>query len=140
MLHQKQFRDTITKKEKIMKPFNESEKPRVPVFKKIGDYVLHGDVVIQKVSNLENFDQLDKSQDSALAYGEATGHIHQLGDGEFDLRIDSKNPNNRHLKIVTPTMLRHQEHLPIVLPPGDYITRIQREYDPFEKKIREVID
>jgi len=124
-----------------MKPFNESKKPRVPEMKNAGDYVLHGDVVIEKVSEVSTeFCDLKKSKDSTLAYGEVTGHIHQLSGGEFDLRIDKKNPANRHLKVVTPVLLRHQEHLPILLPPGEYITRIQKEYDPFEKKIREVQD
>jgi len=44
------------------------------------------------------------------------------------------------LRVVNPVLLKHQEHSPIKLPPGDYKIGIQREYDPFEQIIREVAD
>ena len=121
------------------KPFNKEKHEQKEV--KVGDIVMHGDVVIERVATLpDNFQELKKSDDDALAYGEATGHIHQLFDGEFDLRIDPENENNRVLRIIKPTSLKHQEHMEVLLPPGDYRSRIQREYDPFTKRIREVAD
>jgi hypothetical protein len=108
---------------------------------KLGEWGMHGDVIIQRVDSVPvDFEELDKEPNSCLAYGEATGHAHKLFDGEFDVRIDKDNESVRHLKVVKPVALRHQEHKEIILKPGNYITRIQREYDPFGKKIREVAD
>lgn len=107
----------------------------------VGEWGMHGDVVIQRVKELpENFDQLTKEPNDCLAYGEHTGHAHKLFDGEFDLRIDPENPSVRHLRVVEPVALRHQEHKEVILRPGNYRVGIQREYDPFEKRIREVAD
>ena len=122
-----------------MKPFNKEKCEEKEV--KIGDIIMHGDVIIEKISDLPGrFKALRKCEDNCLAYGEATGHLHQLGDGEFDVRVDNQNPNNRFIVIETPTALRHQEHKIVILPPGNYRSRIQRERDPFSRMIREVAD
>ena len=122
-----------------MKPFNKEIHEKKEV--EIGDIVMHGDVVIERIAEVPNdFNDLQKSDDDCLAYGELSGHLHRLEDGEFDLRIDAKNPNERIFKIVKDTSLRHQEHMEVILPPGSYKSRIQREYDPFTKRIREVAD
>lgn len=123
-----------------MKPFNEHGTKVANM--KVGDYALHGDVIIERVGDLPtDFAKLEVEAKNALAYGEATGHIHQLqGEAgvDFDLRVNKNN--ERHLRIVNPTMLKHQEHSPILLQPGEYKIGIQREYDPFEKLTRRVQD
>lgn len=128
-----------------MKPYNE-ENPILGSESKIGDVIMHGDVFLTKVEALpEDFEKMKKSKDDCLAYGEATGHHHKLfrfgeesGAAAFDLRI-SKN-GDRYLKVLEPTILKHQEHRPIEIEPGNYNIGIQREYDPFEKLTRKVID
>ena len=108
---------------------------------KPGEVGMHGDVVIYRVEDLpEDFESLKKEPYDCLAYGEATGHAHKLFDGVFDLKIDHQNPSVRHLRVAEPVKLRHQEHKEITLRPGNYRIGIQREYDPFEKRIREVAD
>ncbi len=110
---------------------------------------LHGDVIIEKVASLpSNFLKMEKSKDGALAYGEVTGHSHKLfrmhedgaasGSLAFDLRTDKNGI--KFLKVEAPTELRHQEHNPRIIPPGDYVIKIQREYDPFTKLARQVAD
>lgn len=122
-----------------MKPFNE-ENPQLNNNMAEGDYAFHGDVVLYCESKLpDDFESMPKVEDSALAYGEATGHIHKLVSGDFDLRECPKT-KVKHLKVVKPTMLKHQEHRPIEINPGVYRIGIQREYDPISKKIREVAD
>jgi hypothetical protein len=124
-----------------LKPFNEVG-TQVANFSAVGAYALHGDVVIERVAALPaNFASLPAEPQKALAYGEATGHIHQLqgGSNAFDLRYNPET-NERFLRVVEPVTLKHQEHSPIVLPPGDYVSRQQVEYDPFEKLTRRVID
>lgn len=123
-----------------LKPFNEHGPKEANM--DVGEYCLHGDVIIERMATLPtNFSEGESEPMKALAYGELTGHIHQL-QGEpgvdFDLRVSKTG--DRHLKIVNPTFLKHQEHSPILLKPGNYKIGIQREYDPFSKMIRQVID
>jgi hypothetical protein len=124
-----------------MKPFADGD-PRDATAMKVGDWSMHGDVILEMVDSLpKEFFSSNIEPNSALAYGEAHLHVHQL-DGvqgvDFDLRINSAG--ERHLKIVNPTYLRHQEHQPMLLKEGIYKIGIQREYDPFSNMIRSVID
>ncbi len=123
-----------------MKPFNEHGTQEAK-FKEMGDEALHGDVILTATSLPEDFESMPKVEDSCLAYGEATGHMHKIfgEEGQYDLRECPKT-KTRHLRVVTPVSLMHQEHSPIILPPGDYRIGIQREYDPFEKLVRQVAD
>jgi hypothetical protein len=122
-----------------MKPFNENGTQR-PVFND-GDIALHGDVIVIRGTNPEDFSSFPIVQDSCIAYGESTGHMHKIfGEpGDFELRENPKT-KERHLKVVRPVMLKHQEHSPIELPPGEYRTGIQQEWDVFERLSRKVID
>lgn len=107
----------------------------------VGEWGLHGDVVIKRVKDLpDDFDNMTTEPKNCLAYGEATGHAHQLQEGEFELKIDPANPKKRYLKIVKPTALRHHEHKEVTLFPGNYKISIQKNYDPFAKKIGDVVD
>lgn len=123
-----------------MKPFNEHGTQEAK-FKNIGDEALHGDVILTMTEAPSDFESMAKIADSCLAYGEATGHAHKIiGEpGHYDLRECPKT-KTRHLRVVEPVMLKHQEHSPFILPPGDYKIGIQREYDPFEKLVRRVAD
>lgn len=62
-----------------------------------------------------------------LAEGEATGHAHTI---HADDAVMMRSGTARHLRIVRPTMLRHDEHDPIKVPKGTYRVIIQREYTP----------
>lgn len=73
-----------------------------------------------------------------VQYGEATGHKHALdGDGYEYFETPKKE---RYLRVATPTMLRHEEHAPIEIPPGEYRIGIVREYDHFAEEARNVVD
>lgn len=122
-----------------MKPFNEHGSKEANMA--VGDYGLHGDVIIERVEELPaGFSKGEVEAKSALAYGEATGHIHQLQGTpgvDFDLRVLG---TDRYLKIFKPTFLKHQEHSPMLLKEGNYKIGIQKEYDPFSKIARQVVD
>jgi hypothetical protein len=126
----------------MYKPFNEHGTKNIDAMT-VGQYALHGDVIIQRVEAVpENFSAMEVEPNSCLAYGELTGHAHKLFGTpgvDFDVRVNPTT-KERHLRVVNPVALRHQEHSPIVLPPGDYKIDIQREYDPFEKLVRQVAD
>jgi len=123
-----------------MKPFNEHGSKEADMA--VGDYSLHGDVIIERIEEVpEDFGRGQVEAKSALAYGEATGHIHQLQGTpgrDFDLRV--LDSGERYLKIFKPTFLKHQEHSPMLLKEGNYKIGIQKEYDPFEKLTRSVVD
>lgn len=69
-----------------------------------------------------------KADHLTLALGEATGHKHQILDlSAADLFIDAQG--NMILKVKDKeAVVIHEEHLPVVLPSGNYEVRIQREY------------
>lgn len=121
------------------KPFNEHN-PQSDFNLPPGTYGLHGDVIIFSDEKLpESFSDMPEIKDDCLAYGEATGHAHKLFGGEFELR-ECPETKVRHLRVVKETVLKHQEHEPRGLPPGNYRIGIQREYDPYSKRVRQVID
>ena len=93
-----------------------------------------GDVLIMRVDD-ERADLRDRSPEPrdegrvVLAYGEVTGHAHAIADEHAALwRI----PGEDRLLTVTgaDAALRHEEHATIVIPPGTYLVRRQREYVP----------
>jgi hypothetical protein len=119
-----------------MKNFNESEK-RLGKFDD-KDWGFHGDVLLFSESEPEWFESSKKIDDGILALGEHTGHCHKLF-GNFDLR---ENPvtKERHLRLVEPCLLKHQEHAPIEIAPGSYRIGTAKEYDHFSEEIRKVTD
>jgi hypothetical protein len=63
-----------------------------------------------------------------LAEGEVTGHRHRITQGEAELY---KRNETLYLKVLSPTaLLTHEEHQAITISKGDWIVRIQREYEP----------
>lgn len=123
-----------------MKKFNE-EGTEFAKFEKNNDEALHGDVILTRCSFDKQFNSMETVEDSCLAYGEMTGHSHKIFGNPEDYELkECPKTKTRHLRVINPVTLKHQEHSPIVLPPGDYRIGIQREYDPFEKLIRKVED
>lgn len=104
----------------------------------------HGDVFFVNEKLPADFHTMTKLECGTVALGEATGHSHTFfGEkGSFDLRECPKT-KVKYLQVFAgfemPT-IKHQEHRPTMFPPGTYRIGIQREYDPFSKKIRAVVD
>lgn len=122
-----------------MKPFR-MEKAEIQGKPKLGDHLLHGDVILHKIESLpDKFEEMKTIEDGTLAEGELTHHYHRLFDGEYELKED-QSTQLKWLKVITTCYLRHQEHKEIEVPPGNYKIDIQREYDPWTKKIRRVAD
>ena len=86
-----------------------------------------------------------------LAFGEATGHIHQvrikdmLDKAEVTLHMPrfrkagTDTPQGFEVREETVT-LTHEEHDPIDIPPGKYLVRIVREFDHIAGRSRYVAD
>jgi hypothetical protein len=63
-----------------------------------------------------------------LAWGEASGHKHQITTGVASL---SERDGVMYLHVSSQTaLLDHEEHQAIAIPQGNWMVRIQREYEP----------
>lgn len=98
-----------------------------------------GDVGIRQVRSIpEGAKTVDtKGQPIVLAYGETTGHKHQITDIE-SVAILETHDGRRFLKVTDSAGLTHEEHARIELPRGNYEIIQQREYSP--EAIRNVLD
>lgn len=78
---------------------------------------------------------------AVLAHGEVTGHHHSISHPDVTLVTRQEADELRMWLTVTapgPVELEHQEHSTLLVPPGLYEVRRQREYSPEE--IRRVAD
>lgn len=123
-----------------------------------------GDVVMFQVDN-ETFDKYANARGSdnsvnyntqshnnpVLAFGEATGHLHQihmkdmLDAAEVTLHMGWHREAGRDVpeafEVREETVtLTHEEHNPLDVPPGKYVVRIVREFDHMTGRSRYVAD
>lgn len=73
---------------------------------------------------------------AVIALGEVTGHAHAVLD--IDVKWIETPASERVLISAAPFQVVHEEHAPILLPPGAYRVQRQREYSP--ERIRMVAD
>ncbi len=78
-----------------------------------------------------------KQDDKIVAYGEGTGHTHQVVDGYV---YKYGRNNTKYLDLPTNTKLVHDEHNAIDLPKGKYKVMQQREYKPRLRKSVQIMD
>lgn len=104
--------------------------------------IRQGDVLVRRIETLPKNIKPAEAENGrlVLAHGEATGHHHSfaLSDRVALFREDGSG-GGLFLSITgAPVPLEHQEHTALVLPPGNYECRRQREYHP--ETIRNVQD
>lgn len=99
-----------------------------------------GDVLIEAVDSVPADAKIVPAKDRGfvLAEGEVTGHAHVI-DKVADIEFVEKG-GMFYLKVKKPATVRHEEHKPITIPPGNYRVRGVREYDHFAEEARRVID
>ena len=133
--------------------------------KKVVEYKKYqqGDVVMFKVDD-DSFEKnmnggtegmvhynTQSLENPILAFGEATGHIHQIHMKDMleKAEVTVHMPRYRTAGEDTPegfevheetVPLTHEEHDPIDVPPGKYIVRIVREFDHIAGRSRYVTD
>lgn len=94
--------------------------------------IRQGDVILQPIQQLEGI----KLPHLTLAEGEVTGHKHCISEGEAQLY---EKDGTLYLCVLSQTaLLTHEEHKPISIPQGNWMIRIQREYEP--QGFRYVVD
>ena len=92
----------------------------------------HGDLLIVQVNEIPT--EAKPKEGKVLAYGEVTGHKHQMDIGDLFETIDGK----LYLRLKKDGNLTHEEHNRIKLPKGDYQVIHQREYS--SEAIKRVVD
>ena len=86
--------------------------------------IRQGDVILQPIELTSG----KKLSHLTLAEGEVTGHSHQITRGNAELY---EKDSTLYLKVLSETAsLTHEEHKPVKIPQGNWIVRIQREYEP----------
>jgi len=86
--------------------------------------IRQGDVILLPVEQVDG----QKKLDLILAEGEVTGHKHQISQGQAELY--EKN-GTLYLRVLSEVaLLTHEEHQAISIPQGNWIVKIQREYEP----------
>lgn len=104
---------------------------------------LQGDVAIQRIDNpirSDNARDIPRDADDALvlARGELSGHRHVILEESAQFfrepkHLEAAETNQNYVgTLVVPehTAVRHEEHHTVVLPPGSYIVRRQRIFNP----------
>ena len=103
--------------------------------------VRQGDLLLVPVANLPEQARLLQRGRLVLAEGEATGHAHVVEDERAFLHGFGWAGGGVFLSVVGdgPVSLVHEEHDPLLLLPGVYEVRRQREYAP-RQRFRRVSD
>jgi hypothetical protein len=91
------------------------------------EVIRQGDLLFVRVEEVLKKDAT-AVQDGILARGEATGHTHKL-------RADARNRAVRvaqalYVLAAVQAHIDHQEHATVILPPGTWQVKRQREYRP----------
>lgn len=96
-----------------------------------------GDVILRRLSSVPTGNlKILAAKHCTLAHGES-GHSHVVEDDEAELiQIGERIL----LKLAKATMIKHEEHKPILLEPGIWEVGRVREYDYFAKMARPVQD
>ena len=95
----------------------------------------HGDITLHQREE-KPAGEFEKKDKYIVAYGEATGHHHQL---QSVVSLASFGIS-RWLEVFEPTELTHQEHHTLTILPGVYEILEERTFDYFENSIKKVID
>lgn len=90
--------------------------------------IRQGDVMVERVDSIpDGCAEIPRDAGRiVLAYGEVTGHAHAIHEpGVTMLRAANADV---YLRVVEPSMLRHEEHTHVAIPPGLYRVTRQREW------------
>jgi len=90
-----------------------------------------GDLLIERIAKLPK--GAKKVSTKILAYGEATGHMHQLEAVDLDkVNVFVDENGGMFVEALTECKVSHDEHGTVPLKTGVFEVIRQREYDPSE--------
>ena len=107
--------------------------------------IIHGDVDLINVTELPKNaikTEVKKVEKGIpIELGEHSGHAHCIAPtkgGVIDIYTDN---GVMYINVLAePAVITHEEHAPLLIPVGIYKKVIEKEYDPFDKIIKQVID
>lgn len=94
-----------------------------------------GDTVLTKTDSIPKDAELQKGV-NILHLGN-TGNHHKFVGGSFGIY---KKDESKFVEVVETTSYEHEEHKPIVVPPGIYALSFVQEWDHFGDLKRSVVD
>jgi hypothetical protein len=94
-----------------------------------------GDVTIKPIAQIPANAMATGTR--VLAEGEATGHKHLAEAPDVKLFL---HQGTLYMSAPQGTTIVHEEHGPLIIPPGEYEIGIVREYDHFAEEARYVVD
>jgi hypothetical protein len=98
------------------------------MFEESGYKGRHGDVII--VADDDAKPDGAVRQDRVLAFGEVTGHSHQIVRGSAKVRDVANSVAQRLVEVTELSYLDHEEHKTSRLPKGTYRSGIQAQWTP----------
>jgi hypothetical protein len=99
-------------------------------------YYQQGDILI-KPAQIPHGGGIAKGR--VLAYGEVTGHCHQLTEASDGLLVEVDGV--LYLRVgAGGAEIVHEEHKPVALPAGEYVVGRVQEYDHLAEEARQVRD
>ena len=110
---------------------------------------VQGDVVIKPIEALPEYKKDDvttwprldeQTLKGVLAYGEATGHSHQILEEDLDSVTVVKILSKLYVTALKEWTIKHEEHKPVSVPPGIYEVEIAKETDWLTRVTRRVAD
>ena len=104
------------------------------------NHMRHGDVPLHKTDKVEGTKKKHNGS-VILAWGETTGHNHQLTvERPQDMQVYQINENEWTIILSSEGTLTHPEHKTLKIAPGTWRVGREREVDHFSQTTRKVID
>jgi hypothetical protein len=101
----------------------------------------HGDLSFHQIDKLpEDLKEVEQNGSFVLALGEHTGHKHVITVPRKKMRIFQDFEGKYILEIKEEASISHEEHSTIILIPGLYEMRNEREFDYFANATIRVVD
>lgn len=98
----------------------------------------HGDVALTRINKVpKGAKQIHSGDKYVVAEGEVTGHAHRVAAPSITVW---EFGGERFMVVGDNAEITHEEHGRQTIAPGTYKIGIQREFDPFSDRIREVAD
>lgn len=99
-----------------------------------------GDLLFRRVSEIP---ELEKSKDGVVAEGEGRNHLHRVIGGDVFVAAEQsfvRSDGSATIAHTNGMSETRAEHHPIPIPAGDWIVIREKDYDPFKKIMKTVID
>jgi hypothetical protein len=107
--------------------------------------IIHGDVDFIKISEIPakavEFKIEKQSRGLPIELGQHSGHAHCIAPTKGgSVNVYMHNDVMYIDVLAKPAVITHEEHAPLIIPVGRYKKIIEKEYDPFDKIIKQVVD